>query len=110
MNRHILKTDTDVFDLSWNEEKLYEIRLDDRNFKVGDELLLVETFYTGEEMKAGKPLEYTGKLICVTVTHKLKGVYGLKDNWCILGCFHEYVDTAFDVKDSEDWLAGVFVS
>jgi len=54
MNRHILKTDKDVFDLSWDEDKLYEIRFDDRNFQIGDELFLVETVYTGEKMKAGK--------------------------------------------------------
>jgi len=110
MKRHILKTDKNVFELSWNEEKLYEIRFDDRDFQAGDELLLVETVYSGKEIKVGKPLEYTGRLICVTVTHKLKSVYGLKDGWCILGCFHEYVDTAFDPKDSQEWLDGYFNS
>ena len=108
MKRHILKTDPDVFELSWKKKKLYEIRFDDRNFQVGDELLLVETVYSGEEMKTGKPLVYTGRLICVTVNHKLKDIYGLKDGWCILGCFHEYVDTGFDPKESQKWLDGCF--
>ena len=106
MQRHILKTDPDVFKLSADEDKLYEIRFDDRDFKVGDELLLVETVYSGEQMRKGAPLEYTGMLVCMSVTHKLKNVYGLKDGWCILGCFHEYMDGDFDPKQSDYWISG----
>jgi hypothetical protein len=69
MKRHILKTDREVFKVKWDEKKPYEIRFDDRNFQVGDELLLVETFYSGEEMKDGKPLEYTGRFVLVDITH-----------------------------------------
>ena len=85
MKRHILKTDSPVFQASWDEIKPYEIRLDDRDFHVGDELLLVETVHSGEEMKAGAPLEYTGRFILSDIMHKLKGQYGLNDGWCVLG-------------------------
>ena len=80
-----LKTDSDVFQETWDGLKTYEVRLDDRNFAVGDILLLKETRYTGEEMKAGKPLVYTGRTVRCRVIQKLSGRYGLKDGWCILG-------------------------
>ena len=85
MKRHVLKTDSTVFEAVWDETKNYEIRFDDRNFKIKDELLLAETIYTGFETKQGKPLEYTGRYVIVDIIHKLKGQYGLKDGWCVLG-------------------------
>jgi hypothetical protein len=88
--RHVLKTDSDVFKESWQDNKLYELRFDDREYKVGDELVLVETRYTGLEMKEGKPLEYTGFYLVFTVTYKIKNKYGLNDGWCLLSTFLEY--------------------
>jgi hypothetical protein len=91
---HELKTDAAVFQAVREGKKTYEIRKNDRNFRVGDELWLKETRYTGEEMQdkplhndriPGKPLEYTGRMIAVTVTHILQGpIYGLMDGWCIM--------------------------
>ena len=51
---HSLKTDPELFEAVLIGLKKYEIRLDDRGFEVGHELCLMETKYTGEEMKAGK--------------------------------------------------------
>lgn len=79
-----LKTDPKVFQGSWDEVKTYEIRVNDRDFQVRDTLILLETEFTGEEMKAGKPLEYTGRSIAATVYHILDGEYGLKDGWCVM--------------------------
>lgn len=85
MNIHELKTDPKVFRESWDERKLFEIRKNDRNFKRGDRLLLRETVYNGEQMAAGKPLEYTGRAIEQTITYVMHGpLYGLKDGWVIL--------------------------
>ncbi len=84
INVHYLKTDRNVFQDVWNDLKTFEIRYDDRNYKVNDILVLRKTVNTGEEMKAGYPLIYTGEEIIATVSYKLTG-YGLKDNWCILG-------------------------
>ena len=94
---HELKTDAEVFQAVLDGKKTYEIRKNDRNFQVGDELHLKETVYTGEEMKArhngaypgemipGMPLEYTGRCIARYVTHVLRGpIYGLASGWCIL--------------------------
>ena len=83
--RHILKTDPEVFDLVMEGEKTFEIRLNDRDYQAGDDLCLRRTRYTGEEMSAGAPLEYTGSFWTVKATHVLNGpIYGLVDGWCII--------------------------
>lgn len=95
--RHELKTDPMPFQAVWEGTKLYEIRKDDRDrnpagdkpsdltgFCIDDELLLRETQHSGEQMKGGRWLTYTGRQVLCVVTHKLTG-YGLQDGWCILG-------------------------
>lgn len=85
VNVHELKTDPIVFEAIKKEEKTFEIRKNDRNFQVGDELWLRETVNTGKEMANGAPLEYTGRILVVNVTYILKGpIYGLADGWCIM--------------------------
>jgi len=65
--------------------KRWEIRLNDRGFNVGDKLILKETHYSGEEMKAGKPLLYTGCEITFPVSFIMHGpCYGLKEGWVIM--------------------------
>ena len=85
MAEHILKTDPKVFKDSWDETKQFEIRLDDRNFQVGDTLFLRETEFSGKEMEEGFVLNYTGRFIELDVIYKLEGEYGLQPGWCILG-------------------------
>jgi hypothetical protein len=98
---HELKTDPEVFEAVAKGLKTHEIRYNDRDFQVGDTLKLRETFYTGAEMKAGKPLAYTNRDIVVTVTHVLTGpIYGLAEGWAILsiaappGALDEVVEAA----------------
>lgn len=82
---HELKTDPDVFQSTHNGEKTFEIRLDDRNYCVGDGLLLRETQHTGQEMRDGSPLIYTGRALLVDVLYVLPGpIYGLMDGWCVM--------------------------
>lgn len=83
MTVHTLKTDPEVFAAVLSGEKTFEIRLNDRDFKVGDALHLLETASTGAEMKAGAPLTYTGRKAFRTVSHVLTG-YGLAEGWCCL--------------------------
>ena len=81
---HELKTDSEVFQAVVDGRKTFEIRFNDRDFKVGDELVLLETIHTGEQMKHGKPLLYSGNELHKTVSYVLSG-YGLQDGWVILG-------------------------
>lgn len=83
--RHKLKTDPQPFNDVASGKKTFEIRYDDRNFQVGDLLELNKTRFTGEEMKSGVGLEYTGDSVVVRVMHLMEGpVYGLKNGWVIM--------------------------
>jgi len=82
---HVLKTDPIVFQEIFDGHKNFEIRLNDRNFTVGDSLTLMETVYSGEEMSSGKPCEYTGREIDLQIDYILNGPqYGLADGWVIM--------------------------
>ena len=86
---HKLKTDTEVFQALVDGRRTFEIRFNDRNFKVGDELVLLETIYTLEEqMKHGKPLLFSCNVLRKTVSYVLSG-YGLQAGWVILGITSE---------------------
>jgi len=79
-----LKTDPDPFDAVASGVKTHEIRRNDRDYKVGDTLVLRKTRYTGDQMHClGKPLQYTGETVRRTVTHIQDG-YGLDDHLVIL--------------------------
>lgn len=80
---HELKCDPEVFDAVASGIKTHEIRFDDRGYKVGDGLRLLKTAYTGDEMRRGAPLVYTGAECRRVVSHVLKG-YGLAEGWVIL--------------------------
>tara|TARA_R110000850_G_scaffold29047_1_gene80467 strand:+ start:2345 stop:2626 length:282 start_codon:yes stop_codon:yes gene_type:complete len=86
MMKHILKTDPEVFAASFAGLKGFEIRLNDRDFKVGDELLLKETMSSGDDMKNNaEPLIYTGREATRAIKYILHGNnYGLAEGWVIL--------------------------
>lgn len=75
---HELKTDHEPFEAVFSGAKTHEIRSGaDRDFKVGDTLILRETRYSHDEMRVdGRPLEYTGRTVERIVTHIQSG-YGL---------------------------------
>lgn len=97
---HELKTDPEVFDDVASGAKTHEIRRNDRNFQVGDGLLLRKTRYTGAQMHIGRPLEYTGDECRRVVSHILSG-YGLNDHWVILS-FAQLPASAPSVSVDED--------
>tara|TARA_R110000822_G_scaffold95314_5_gene218057 strand:+ start:5563 stop:5916 length:354 start_codon:yes stop_codon:yes gene_type:complete len=86
MTTHILKTDSKVFQATYNGTKNFEIRMNDRDFKVGDILVLRETEFTGAEMCLNdKPLIYTGRELTKKITYILDGSdYGQSDEWVIM--------------------------
>lgn len=82
---HELKTDPAAFDAVFAGQKSFELRFDDRNYQVADELILRRTQYTGQEMRAGAPLRYVGSPFHVYVIHILRGpIYGLEAGWVIM--------------------------
>lgn len=86
MARHELNTDHDVFQLQVDGIKNCEIRLADRDFQVGDLLVLKETEFTGEQMKLQDyPLVYTGRTWEVEVVAMVHGEkYGLLPDHVLL--------------------------
>lgn len=88
MPLHELKTDPGPFQAILDDELMVQIRKADRDYKQGDVLELRETRFTGEQMSAGKPLEYTGRWLRCIVTHVIHGTpgwqeteYGLKQGY-----------------------------
>lgn len=70
-----LKTLPEYFDAVDSGKKTHELRYDDRNYAVGDILIL-------HEWKNG---EYLKRRLCVKITHILKDCeLGLKEGWAIL--------------------------
>ncbi|WP_216621292.1 DUF3850 domain-containing protein, partial [Cupriavidus necator] len=80
---HELKCDRGPFQDILSGSKKAEVRRDDRDFRVGDRLNLLETVNTAEQMRAGAPLEYTGGQDLKRITHVQRG-YGLPDGIVVL--------------------------
>jgi len=74
----ILKTWPEPFQAVVEGRKAYEIRVNDRNFKVGDFLCLLE--WDPEDMT------YTGREVEATVTYMTPGgKWGIPENLCVMG-------------------------
>jgi len=73
---HELKTWPVAFELARIGAKMFEIRKNDRNFQVGDELLLREY-----ELETA---HYTGREIMRAITCVVTG-WGIPDDICVLG-------------------------
>lgn len=80
-----LKTDASVFQETVAGRKLFEIRVDDRQYQCGDVLRLRETVHSGAEVAAGQPLQYTGEEVLRRVVGVFEGGrYGLAQGLVIL--------------------------
>lgn len=75
--KHELKILPEYFRAVTNREKQFELRKDDRDFKVGDLVILKEWDGT----------EYTGRRAMLLITYILRNCeeYGLKEGYCIIG-------------------------
>lgn len=76
MDTHELKILPQYFEAAWDGRKTFELRKNDRDYKVGDYLVL-------REYSDGN---YTGSFLRVVITYILKNCteYGLDSEYCIL--------------------------
>jgi hypothetical protein len=95
---HELKCWPEFFEPALAGEKMFELRNDDRNFKVGDIVVLHEYFVQPEDVERIRvmdvvgshenphpPGNYTGRAVARTITYILKGpAFGLRPGWVIL--------------------------
>jgi ParB family chromosome partitioning protein len=82
MQTHELKSWPEYFAMVASGDKTFELRKNDRNFKVGDKLRL-------EEFRPHVGT-YTGRTQTVVVTYMIDskdtiGMDGLRDGYCVLG-------------------------
>ena len=70
MTMHELKLNSVFFDAVANGFKTFEVRKDDRGFKVGDTLLLKEIEFPGEG-KLSPTINYTGRQCVAAVSYIL---------------------------------------
>lgn len=77
---HHLKTNLEVFQHSWEGTKTFEVRYNDRNFQVGDLLVLREN--VTEE--TGRHLKYTGRYINAKISYIFLGKYGIPRDMSVL--------------------------
>jgi len=76
MKEHELKTWPEDFEAIWSGKKNFEVRVNDRHFKVGDGLRLRE-WHPGYKI-------YTGREYIKKITYMLQGSFGLPDGLCVM--------------------------
>lgn len=82
MKTHELKILPQYFEVVQSKDKCFEIQKDDRDFAVGDKLILKE--YEKNGKRGGK---YTGRTCerFVQYIHHGTGEFGLAEGYCVLG-------------------------
>ena len=81
---HLLKTWPEYYDQVAKGNKKFELRKDDRPFKVGDNIVLQEYIMDGDNSR------YTGAVLYRRIRYILRDAegFGLKKGYCILGLDH----------------------
>jgi Domain of unknown function (DUF3850) len=83
VTRHELKTWPRLFDATLSGFKKHEIRVNDRDFKEGDELLLREW---DPDKRA-----YTGRHVIAVISYMTKGgTFGLPESLCVMSLVIQY--------------------
>ncbi|ESR10644.1 DUF3850 domain-containing protein [Streptococcus iniae] len=85
MTQHMLKCYPEYFEAIMDGTKTFECRYNDRDFKVGDELLL-------REYDPKKGYTYPYRCIVRKITYILSDFIGLKDGYVILGVINEPIE------------------
>jgi hypothetical protein len=109
MKTHELKVDPEFFQAVVDGKKNFEIRRNDREFKIGDILLLRETKYPGYAMNLDRaPLVYTGRETKRLITYIMepKVSYGMLYGFVAMATqpvfepvAGELVDASFEVTE-----------
>lgn len=79
---HRVKTWPPFFKDALLGKKPFELRINDRDYKVGD-ILVQEEF--DPELKDYTGMKHRQEIIYVMKAEDLPGQWGLKEGWCILG-------------------------
>lgn len=85
MTIHELKTWPEYWAEVAAGNKTFEIRKNDRNFKVGDHLLLQEYDPFSEEFDHGFTSGYSGRSVLCEVTYILSNYSAVKDGYVVMG-------------------------
>jgi hypothetical protein len=80
---HELKCDYHEFFAVIKQEKRVEIRNNDRCFEEADYMLLRQTEHSGQAMKSGQPLVYTGRETMLLITQVYDGI-GMAEGYVAL--------------------------
>ena len=81
---HELKTHPEYFAAIYSGIKNFELRKNDREYKIGDELLLKEFYPEGASWDSTK-LGYTGRILHRRVDYILRGgKFGLEEGYVIM--------------------------
>lgn len=74
---HKLKTVQPFFDAVWSGDKTFEVRKNDRNFNVGDRLMLIEVLPEGR---------LDARYVLKDITYILKGgQFGIDKDYVVMG-------------------------
>ncbi|MCP3663975.1 MAG: DUF3850 domain-containing protein [Gammaproteobacteria bacterium] len=92
---HILKTDPVHLEKSWQNIEQFELKKSDKDFEVGQRIILTETHYTYNDVKKEKPLEFTSRLAYQGIIHISGGTPDKLHGWFLIG-------TEFEMNAFED--------
>lgn len=80
MTTHRLKIWTEYYDAVFDGKKRFEVRKNDRDFKVGDRLWLMEFDKEKQEL--------TGRYMEAQISYMLNGgSFGIEEGYCVLGIY-----------------------
>ena len=79
---HKVKTWPPFFKDALLGKRLFELRINDRDYQVGDTLLQAEY---DPELKDYTGMKHRQKITYVLKAEDVPGKFGLKEGWCILG-------------------------
>ena len=96
---HEIKTIQPFYNLIQSGEKTFEVRKNDRNYQVGDIVILQEFDHIKKE--------YSGREITIKITYILESINGIEDDYCVFGFTKVSLPDAPEQTPQIEWLKGV---